>query len=117
MHLYRVYTSDEEIKEQHAPSSSYLYQNVRFQLRLDSCKATAAICKRVNEDGSETGVWIMTYDPFDKLRFSRWGADKAHRAVARMMFLWNTSYKPATIDYLFDMPAKVGKAVFSIEEV
>ena len=94
MSRYILYFSTGEIMEQEAPSSSHLYSIAKLNLRLYPTEFTACVCKRCNpvEEQHDDPIWVMTWSPFDKLQFSRWGEDKAHRLLARQTFLLKSPY-------------------------
>ena len=121
MTKYKVYLSSGEILEQEAPSSGYLYKCVRYRMWIEPTEFQAAVCVRMGKIGmyDERPVWVMTHDPFDGLRVSKWQEDKAHRLIARQMFLFNNGDKfwsKEWIDQLFDVPV-AGHPLFVLEEV
>ena len=119
MSLYRVFLSSGDVLEQDAPSSKYLYKCVRFRFRIEPTEYQSAVCCRVTAYGLDIQQWVMTHDPFDGLRISKWQEDKAHRAVARQIFLFNGADKWYTKEWLndrlFEMSAP-GHKLFVLED-
>ena len=117
MSRYILYFSTGEIIEQEAPSSSHLYSIAKFNLRLYPTEFTACLCKKCNpiEEQHDTPIWIMTWSPVDKLEFSRWGEDKAHKLLARQTFLFKSPYSAGwTADWinrLFEMEQPAGRFI------
>lgn len=118
MSLYRVYLSTGEILEQDAPSSGYLYKCVRYRMRIEPTEFQAAICLRVDEYGLEHRIWVMTSDPFDGLRITKWGQDKAHRMLARQTFLFNSGDRFWSKSFLDDLFCSDGAEhkLFTLED-
>lgn len=120
MAKYKVYLSSGEILEQEAPSSGYLYKCVRFRFRLEPVEFQAAVCVRMGKISmyDERPVWIMTHDPFDGLRISKFQEDKTHRALARQIFLFHNGDKFWDKEWLTNLfrVEPVGHPLFMLEE-
>ena len=109
MKKFILYFSDGQIMEIESSSSTRIYQVARDALKNNPYHKyafTSCICKRCNsiEDMHDDPQWVMTCDPFDGIRFSRWNTDKAHKLLARQTFLFNSPYDADWINRLFEMP-------------
>lgn len=109
MKKFILYFSDGQIIEIESSSSTRIYQFARDTLKkypYHKCAFTSCICKKCNpvEDLHDDPQWVMTCDPFDGIRFTRWGTDNAHKLLARQMFLFNSPYDADWINKLFEMP-------------
>lgn len=115
---YIVYYSNGVIMEQEAPSSSYLMKTARTML-WSELGFSAAVCKRMEDPKlqHDTPIWIMTHNAFDGLQFSRFGTDKAHKHLARQIFLFASAYGADWItNTLFEMGNEIRRE-FILEEV
>ena len=113
MKKYILYFSDGTILEIESSSSTRLYQVARNTLKsyeYHKYAFTSCLCKKCNpvEELHDTPMWVMTCDPFDGIRFTKWNADKAHKLLARQTFLFNSPYDADWINRLFEMPNGLG---------